>query len=144
MASPRAPKVQYVKDWFIYRGQALALAPAAVANVNITIQADSDFELVKLAQMSDIAAAAQLSSTLVIPLVTMQLVDGGSGRQLFSDPIPMGAIFGGQGLPYILPVPRIFKARSNIALTLTNYDAGVTYNLRFAFMGAKIFALGIP
>lgn len=136
------PQVQYVEDWFVYGINTLAIAPAANVNANIQIQADSDFKLVKLSLMADIAAASTTISTLVIPNVTIQIVDTGSGRQLFSQPIPLGTIFGTAGLPHILPVPRIFKARTNIAMQFANYDAAVTYNVRMAFEGSKIFTLG--
>lgn len=145
-AGPRVslgqPQSQYVEDWFIYGINALAIAPAANVNANIQIQADSDFKLIKLSLMADIAAASQTASTLVIPNATVQIVDTGSGRQLFSQPIPLGALFGTGALPHILPVPRIFKARTNIALQFANYDAAVTYNIRMSFEGSKIFSLG--
>lgn len=136
------PRAQYVEDWFVFGINALNMAPGANVNANIQIQADSDFKLIKLSVFSDIALAAQLSGTLVIPLVTVQIVDTGSGRQLFSQPIPIPALFGSGMLPHILPVPRIFKARTNIALQFANYDAAATYNIRMAFEGSKIFSLG--
>lgn len=136
------PQVQYVEDWFIYGINVLAIAPGATVNSNIQIQADSDFKLIKLSMAADIAAAAFTVSTQPLPNVTMQLVDTGSGRQLFSGAVPLIALFGDGKLPHILPVPRIFKARSNIALTFANYDAAVTYNVRMAFEGSKIFSLG--
>jgi hypothetical protein len=137
-----APQAQYVEDWFIYGINALAIAPGANVNANIQIQADSDFKLIKLSLMADIALASTTASTLVIPNATIQIVDTGSGRQLFFQPVPLGALFGTGSLPHILPVPRIFKARSNIALQFANYDAAVTYNIRMAFEGSKIFSLG--
>lgn len=137
------PPVQYVEDWFIYGLNVLGLVTLATANANIQIDADSDFKLVKLGMMADIAAAEEEDATRIIPLVTMQMVDTGAGRNLFSTPIAMGAIWGNGGLPFILPVPRIFKARTNISLTFANYDVASTYNLRMAFIGNKIFAQGI-
>ena len=142
--TPQSPQVQYVEDFFIYEFDFAGIAPGATVNGSITIQADSDFKLVKLAQFSDIAAAAQLSGTLVVPLISLSVIDTGSGRQLFSAPVPMGAIFGNGTLPFILPVPRIFKARTNISLTFVNYDAAATYNIRTCFIGSKIFQMGPP
>lgn len=139
IVSPQRPEVQYNQDFFIYSLTVLALAPAATSNTNIQIQADSDFKLIKLGQMSDIAAAAQLDSTRVIPLVTVAATDTGSGLQLFSAPVAMGALFGDGRLPFILPVPRIFKANTNISFSFTNYDAAVTYNIRMAFIGIKLW-----
>jgi hypothetical protein len=142
VSTPQQPQVQYVQDFFIYGIDILAIVAGATANNNIQIQADCDFKLVKLGMQADIAAAAQTDSGRVIPLVTLQIVDTGSGRQVFSTPIAMGALFGTGPLPFILPVPRIFKARTNISLSFTNYSAATTYNLRCAFIGNKIFAQG--
>ena len=141
-SSPNKPSAQYVEDWFVYELDQLALTNGNTANNNIQIQADSDFKLVKIAGMADIAAAAETASTLVIPLVTINLVDTGSGRTLFSNPVPWGTIVGTPGLPFILPVPRIFKARSNISIALVNYSAATTYNLHLGLIGTKIFTLG--
>lgn len=142
LPSLRAPQVQYVEDFFVYEFDFAGIAPGATVNGNITIQADSDFKLTKLTQFTDIAAAGQDSGTLVVPLISLAIVDTGSGRQLFSAPVPVGAIFGNGTLPFILPVPRIFKARTNISLTFVNYDAANTYNLRTSFIGSKIFQIG--
>jgi len=141
-SSPVQPQRQYVEDWFTYELDQLSLAAGGVANNNIQIQADSDFKLTKISGMADIAAAVQTASTLVIPLITINIVDTGSGRTLMSNPVPWGAIVGTPGLPFILPVPRIFKQRSNISIALTNYSAATTYNLHLALEGTKIFTLG--
>ncbi|MDE2020742.1 MAG: hypothetical protein KGJ13_10435 [Patescibacteria group bacterium] len=142
LVAPSAPAVQYVEDWFTYEIDAAALAAGGTFNGNIQVQADSDFKLVKLAGMTDIAGAAQTDSTRVLPLVSLNIVDSGSGRTLMSNPVPWGSIVGSGPLPFILPVPRIFKARSNIAVTLTNYSAATAYNLRLSLIGTKIFQLG--
>jgi hypothetical protein len=139
---PNAPDgVSYVEDFFVYEAQTLALAALTSIPVNIQVQADSDFKLLKLTQFSDIATAVQTESTRVVPLVTLQLTDTGSGRALFSSPVPMGALFGDGRLPFILPIVRIFKARSNINLVFANYSAATTYNIYIALIGTKLFQL---
>lgn len=144
LPSDQPPQRQYVKDFYVYGFNTVGgIAPAGTFIGNILIDADSDFQLVKLTQFSDIAAAGQTEATRIVPLVTMDIVDAGSGRKLFSTPQAMGAIFGNGDLPFILPVPRIFTARSSIAITLANFDAANSYNVRLAFIGAKLFA-GTP
>jgi hypothetical protein len=138
------PEIQYVQDFTIYEFDALAIAPAATVNGNIQIQSDSDFKLTKLSLMADIAAAAVTESGRIVPLCTLSILDTGSGRQIFSAPVALGALFGFGPLPFILPVPRIFKARTNIALALVNYSAATTYNIRMALIGSKIFQMGPP
>lgn len=139
------PQIQYVEDFFIYTLATLVpLVAGATFNGNITIQADSDFKAVKLMQFASIAGAAQTESSRVIPLVNMTILDTGSGRNLFSAATPLGALFGDGRLPFILPVPRIFKARTNIAIALSNFSAATSYDIVLAIAGAKIFQMGPP
>lgn len=128
-----------LKDFFIYEVDFSALAFGSSATGNINIQADSDFELQKLCYFADIAAAAQTDDTRVIPLVTINITDSGSGRFLSSDAVPVTSIFGTGQIPFILPTPKIFDARATISIEVANFSAATTYNLRLSFIGAKIF-----
>jgi hypothetical protein len=139
---PEGTRIQYEEDFFVYTAQFAALAPAAVAQSSIQIQADSHFKWIKATLQCDIAAAAYLDSTRPIPLASLQITDGGTGRQLLFQAMPLETIFGSGALPFILPVPRIFRARSNISLSITNFSAATTYNIRLAFVGTKMFAKG--
>jgi hypothetical protein len=135
-------RTQMFEDFFIYNANFAALAPAAVATQVINIQADSHFKWSEATYEADIAAAAFLDGTRPIPNVTVQIQDSGTGRTLFNAPIPIPSIFGTGQLPFILPIPRVFMARSSITLTATNFDAAVTYNLRLALIGTKLFDRG--
>lgn len=127
------------RDFYIYESEALALAPAGSANDIINIEADSDFILQKFAYEADIAAAAFVFNTKPIPLITIQLIDSGSGRQLMNNPIPVSSFMGDGQLPFILPNPRKFLRNSTIQIAYTNFDAAVTYNIRLAFIGYKVY-----
>lgn len=141
-APPGQPQVQYVEDFFVYTVSFLALANGATALGNIQIQADSDFKWIKSTYQADIAAAAYTESSQPIPNATLQIVDSGSGRQLFFNATPIETVFGRGQLPFILPIPRVFRARSNIQLTVANFDAAETYNIRLALIGMKVFKYG--
>ena len=130
------------KDFYGYQSNVASIAPAANATDTINIQANSDFILQKLVFFADIAAAAQTASTQVLPLVTVQITDTGSGRQIFSDPMPIPMIFGTGQLPFILPNPRRFAANSTIQISYTNYDAASTYQLFLGLIGVKIYRAG--
>lgn len=127
------------RDFYIYEAEALALAPAGVANDIINIEADSDFILQKMTYEADIAAAAFTFTTRPIPLVTIQLTDSGSGRQMMQNAIPLSSFMGNGELPFIVPNPRKFLRNSTIQVAFTNFDAAVTYNIRLAFIGYKIY-----
>ena len=136
------PAVQSVQDYFTYQVNFASLAAGASANGSFQVQADSDFKWLKATVMADLAGAAQTVSTQVIPLVTIQITDTGSGRQLMSAPVPIFNMFGTGQIPFILPVPRIFKARANVAIAVANYSAATAYLFRLSFIGTKIFRMG--
>ncbi len=73
----------------------------------------------------------------------MQITDSGSGRNLFETPLPISAVFGTGELPFILPTPKLFAARSTINITVANFSAATEYNLRFSFIGYKVFRTGM-
>lgn len=129
------------RDYFVYTVNTGSLAAAAIANVNAAISADSDFWLTGISYFSDLAGAAQTDSTRVIPLLTLQITDTGSGRQLFSAATPLNNVAGYGGHTYRLIHPRFFARSTTIQLTATNYSAGTTYTNTFiSLIGFKIFA----
>lgn len=127
------------RDFYIYEAESLGLVSLTSSNDVINIEADSDFVLQKLSYEADIAAAAYTFTTNPIPLISIQLIDTGSGRQLMQNPIPVNSFFGDGKLPFYLPNPRRFERNSTIQVAFTNFDAAVTYNIRLAFIGYKIY-----
>lgn len=130
-----------VRDFFVYSASFSALANGSSDTETINIQADSDFVVSKMTYFADIAAAVQTDSSRVIPLCTMQITDSGSGRNLMDSAQPISNIMGTGDLPFILPNPKLFLARSNITITVANFSAATTYNLRLSFIGHKKFRL---
>ena len=92
-----------------------------------------------MAFQADIGGAAFTDSTRVIPNVSVQLTDTGSGRQLMQNPIPIPSIFGWGELPYVLDNPRKFDRNSTIQVAFANFDTAIAYNVRLAFIGYKIY-----
>lgn len=127
------------RDFYIYEAEALGIVAGTSANDVINIEADSDFILQKLAFETDILAAAYTVFTEPLPLISIQIIDTGSGRQLMQNPIPVGSMMGSGKLPFILPNPRKFLRNSTMQIAFTNFDAAVTYNIRLAFIGYKIY-----
>ncbi len=127
------------RDFYTYTAAVAAIAVGANANAVINIEADADFILQKLTFYADIAGAAQLSGTRIIPNVEIQITDTGSGRQLMSNPVPVPAIFGTGELPFILPNPRLFRKNSTIQIAFTSFEAAITPDVFLAFIGYKIY-----
>lgn len=126
------------RDFFAYTISFLALAAGTTQEGSIQIQSDSDFELQKLSQFSDIAAALQTDATRVLPLVTLQITDTGTGRQMFQAAVPIPALFGDGQIPFILPVTKMFSRNASVAFSVANYGPGA-YNVRLVLVGSKIF-----
>ena len=132
-----------IKDFYVYEEDFTALTPGSSQTGNINIQADSDFRLQKLSYFADVAGAAQTANTRVIPLVTLQVTDSGSGRNLFENAVAVPSLFGTGELPFILPTPKLFAARSTITINVSNFDAALDYNLKLSFIGYKVFRQGM-
>lgn len=124
-------------DFYSYVLDFSALAAAGSTGQSFSIDTDSDFMLQKLCQTTDIAGAVITNATFPVPLVTIQITDGGSSRHLFSRPAAMGSLFGFGAEPFILPAPRVFSAGSTVTVSLVNYSAATAYNIRLAFIGLK-------
>lgn len=127
------------RDFFVYGINFASLAAAASTESSIQIQADSAFEIQKLAFFADIAGAAQTESTRVLPLVTLQITDTGTGRQVFNTPIPIPSIMGDGRIPFILPTTKVFSPSSAVLISVANYSAATAYLLRLQLIGAKVF-----
>jgi hypothetical protein len=136
-------RAQYTDDFFIYPISIGSLAAGAVFNGNIQIQADSDFEWIESTCFGWMdTATAPFTDGTIMP-VNIQIVDSGSGRQLFNAPTPINSFAGTGKQPFILPVPRKFMARSTINIFATNADPTNKYDDIFLnFIGRKIFKFG--
>ncbi len=130
------------RDYFSYEEDFAGVGAGQSASGEILIQADSDFIWQKALFFADVAGAAQEAGTLVFPLMTVQIQDTGSGRLFFEQPVPVPSAFGVGALPFILPVPRLFLARSTVLIEVANFSNATTYNLRLTFAGTKAYPMG--
>jgi hypothetical protein len=137
---PEAPRKR--RDFFAYPILFSNLTAGNAAQGAIQIQSDSDFELQKLTMFADIAQAAETEATRVLPLVTVQITDSGTGRKMFSAPVPVPAIMGDGRIPFILPSPKVYSPNASITIDVANFAAATDYNLRILLIGAKIFSMG--
>lgn len=120
-----------------------SIAPAAVATAISNIDASAYFVWCKTTYFAANANASQTENTRLIPLVTVQLTDSGSQRQLFDIPQPISNIAGHEGIPQILEQPYLYRPNSNISGRFVNFDAAVTYvNLYLTLIGYRVKMLG--
>jgi len=132
-------KQYFAFDFFTYEVDFFGLASAVSATSSFTVQQEADFMLSKITMTADVAGAAITDATRPIPLCTIMINDTGSGRNLMASAVPLGNIFGSGSLPFILPRQRLFVASSVVNVTLTNYSAATTYDIRLSFIGEKAF-----
>lgn len=133
-----------ITDFYTYGAYITGLAVATSQTTSIQIEADSDFEIIKLTYDAfvDIDTAVEAASRS-IPAVNILLTDTGSGRQLMNIPIPVDALFGTAELPFILPKSKILYSRAVLAITFYNLSASLAYDrIAINFHGRKIFNRG--
>lgn len=119
-----------------------ALAAAAVSAPVITpVDASAMFIIENQTYHANTANAAQTEATHVYPLITVMIVDTGTSKQWFDNPVSIPAIFGDGRFPYFLPKPRIVPANAQISCVYTNYDAAAGYNIRLYFNGYRLYSL---
>lgn len=130
-------------EFFVYVPQPTVITisdAAPTGQLSVPIQTDSDFELLEIAEATDIAGAPQTQSTRIIPLVTIAITQSGSGVDIFPQPVPLSSVAGDGRLPFILPESKIWQANSSMSITLARYaEVGTTYNIRLSFIGRKLF-----
>lgn len=138
MRQGERPVPQTYQDFYVYTINQTVTA-GGTGNGSFLVDADSDFKLQKLTYFADIAVAAQTQSTRVIPLVSVLITVTSSGRAMSSAAVPIPSIFGTGEIPFILPTPKLFPAKATISVAFSNFDTANAYNLKLAFIGAKVF-----
>lgn len=128
-----------IRDFYIYGTNFANIAAGATLTNIISIQADSDFEVQKMNFSSDLAGGVQTDSTRTIPQCSVVILDTGSGRQLMNQAIDLTTFFGNGLQPFILPMPKVFRANTALSIALTNYSAAQVYNVKMSFIGVKLF-----
>jgi len=128
--------VQYAEDWFTYTLTTSGLAAGATIVLPINIQRDSVFELLELSGQT--AGNGTTYDGYADTLVTAQLVDSVSSRNLMDSPVPLYSIFGNGANPFVLPIPRRFMPTTQLSVALTNIS-GQTPSIALSFVGRKLF-----
>lgn len=118
------------RDIYIYQAQFLALIPEQDSTITIDIEADSSFVWLKTTYLVNNNVGDLTQETVPVPDLTVQITDTGSGRNLQQAPVQIETMAGTGRLPFILPIPRTFKPKSTIQVTMTNDqpNGGDTYN----------------
>lgn len=122
-------------------GAFAAPAPNAQTVGNFLVDSSSPFMLVSTSYRADVAGAAANGGAYIEPNATVLIQDQSSNRNFMNIAVPVTSLFGRLGLPYFWPQPKLIPANTNIQVTLANYDAAVTNNVRLSFHGYRLYSL---
>lgn len=134
--------VPYTSDLYMYQARVQTFAAAAVATVNINMEADSYFIIDKLSFFARITATTLTHATQLVPIVSVKLTDTGSGRNLMTDGVQVSALAGREGLPFVLPVDRWIKPNSTLQFEFTNQSTDIYADFVLYLHGQKRWYMG--
>lgn len=122
-------------------GTATALGANATQEVQIPINADSDFVIQEINLTAETAAGTFLATADYLLLIVI----AGAGRQIMNQAQAVanvtGSYQGGQ-VPGRVPMPKLVQASNTISCTLTNRTAVAANRVDLALRGFKIFYSG--
>lgn len=149
ISSPNVDAQRYMQGrrfFYIYQTPNIASLAAAASSTNtIQFDVDSIFTWMRIAFFCDLAGAAITSGARILPLVTMQVTDTGSGTNFFNNAIPIPSIGGDGALPFVMPTPQFVQPSASLQFAFTNYSAATTYaNLRIQLIGFKVYGENAP
>lgn len=125
-------------DFFSYSSQWNTLGATTTTTNNVSISSDSDFVL----QMINISSFSAAGTIVVNPDYRINLVDGGSGRQLFDAAQHVGNVCGSQrnsgAEPFSLPMAKLIRGGSVLSVTLQNMT-GTSSLVDLSLVGFKVF-----
>lgn len=131
------------RDFYAYQARVSGLAATVGTQLQdiITIEADANFYWTKSAAYGQIADdAPTVAPSGVIPGVSVQINDTGSGRNIFNEPVPLSAMAGQAGLPFVLDYPRLVMRNSTLQVTFTQLTDNALYSDVFlTLIGFKVY-----
>lgn len=149
VAPPNVDAQRYIEGrrmFYIYQTPNIASIANGASTTNVLqFDIDSVFCWMRLCIFADIAGAVQTPSSLVVPLVTLQITDTGSGTNYFNNPIPLGSVAGSGQLPFVMPTPQFVQPAASLQFAFANFSNATTYaNLRLALVGFKVYGSTPP
>lgn len=129
----------YAAKWEAASGN--QLIGNATVNAQTAINGDSDFIIQRIGFIAFSAAGTVITD----PDYLIQINIGGSARQLFDAPLPMGAMFSNyvsDKVPSSLPFPYLLEMNNNLVTNLTNRTAVECNLAALVFDGFRVFYQG--
>jgi len=116
-------------------------ANGGVGASSFVVQADSSFLWMASFAMCNLASPnnAILSVNQFVPVASVLVQDTQSGMQLMNAPVPVASVFGIGEEVVRLAMPRLFPAKTQVSITVTNADTANPIFLWLTFIGVKVF-----
>lgn len=132
-------------DAFVYAPpNFVSIAAGGTDAQTFTVQSDADFLALTLTGEAVDPADEGVRPFNDNPPLTVQVLDQGSGRQLFNRAIRWSNVVGTAQRPYYFGRPKFFKQLTEVTVTLSNNDPTQALRVQVAFGGYKVFPPGTP
>ena len=139
MSDQQLTQIFGVRDFFVYELDFSTFAANATPQGSFTVQADSNFLWQYGSMYWDGSADVAVDSPQSVPMVSCNVQDSSSGRNLMSANVPVQSIFGNGQLPFLLPTPRFFRAQTTVTVSLLNFSSALSYRMKLSFIGTKFY-----
>lgn len=117
------------------------LAAGDTAQLPVAISSDADFVIA--CQQAQVTTDDDVSQLAYAPIL-VQMSYGGSGRNFFDNPVPLGNVFGSGERPFTWPAPYHLVGGGQLLVQLQNLDLANDLNVRLTFTGWKTFPDIVP
>lgn len=126
------------KETFTYNIRFNTIAASATNTGTANVQNDSDFVWVAASIVVTNAAFTTFTAAANVPML-VEIIDSASGLQLQDSATHVSNLFGTAQLPFLLPMPKIFRAGGQISARLQNQDGANAFVVNLAFHGFKVY-----
>lgn len=145
-------KKKFNLSFFTFNIEFLPATLNAFTNGSFIVQNDSAFVLTRATYVATLvdnktpvnvvtipAPATTIMTYGIVAPFLVNIVDSGSGRQFSNVDTHIDNWFGDAERPFFWPSPQILDPNSNVTMRLQNLDPAISYNVRCAFHGYKVF-----
>jgi len=107
---------------------------------NFLVDSSAPFMLQSLTYEADIAGAAKTEQTNIVPNATVFISPQSSNRNLMNVAVPVPSLFGRGRAKAYLHEAYWLPANTNVTVTLYNFEAVNTNNIRLSFHGYRLYS----
>lgn len=125
-----------IREYFVYGNDILPIAVGGNVRNTISIDASADFLAIEINATFRTNAAPPV--LIPDPALTLNIIKGSSGRELFNTPQDVVSICGSARLPGYLGAPILIERSQTLSTQWVNLQ-GVAVEIRYGFHGFKLF-----